>query len=130
MKTLLSGNYAIAQFDDVIERGKKHLRLHVYVKSGPNWVYQSFIKLSTSSGMELSGVVINNGEAMVQLTGASGDKNMYFHYAANNWNYLRSEGAVGHFEDGMSAFFRAASRNYINKIYTIFRIPVPMAVGV
>lgn len=69
MKTLLSGNYAVAQFESSFANGCRNIRLHIYRKNGPEWIYESYIPLRVHStdAVQVTGFSLLGEKAMVHI---------------------------------------------------------------
>lgn len=100
MKTLLSGNYAVAQFENASDNGCRNMRLHIYRKSEQEWVYESFIALRvhTSSPVHISAFSLLGDKAMVTAETTTGLE--IFEFRQENGGQWRLTGSSHRFKPG------------------------------
>lgn len=133
MKTLLSGNYAVAQFEVPSERGSRSLRLHIYRKNEQQWMYESYIplKMHTSSPVQISAFSLLGNKALVTAETESGVEMFeYIHASGGEW---KQTAAARRFKPGYENQVQRMqkwSKHSLYKLLAYMRIPAPVLAGV
>lgn len=133
MKTLLSGNYAVAQFDSISDNGYRNMRLHIYRKSEQEWVYESFIALRvhTSSPVRITGFSLLGLKALVTAETESGVE--MFSFQQEGTGEWRLANANRRFKPGYEKQIKRMHKwsvNSINRFFSYFRTPQATLAGI
>ena len=119
MKTLLSGNAAVAIFNHVNEQGRQYSRLHIYNKQNQEWVYNSFILVkSDEPGFNIHDVEISGSRAILHVHSRYFEGQVIFYKKGDSWEYQRRIPAAGA-ETG----FKMHGRTWVQRLYHFFGLP-------
>jgi hypothetical protein len=120
MKTMLSGNVAVALFDNVTEQGKVFCRIHIYNRQSSEWVHDSILVVRKNNvAVEVSDVNISDGSAVVTLTQGYKEQRLVFEKAAQGWcckSYSKTPWQAGGAGYG-------PGKSLFSKIATFFKMP-------
>lgn len=133
MKTLLSGNYAVAQFDSLSDHGYRNMRLHIYRKSAQEWVYESFIALRvhSSAPVRITGFSLLGHKATVTAETESGIEMFSFQQeSSGEWRLANSSRSFKPGYEKQIKRMHKWSVNSINKFFSYFRTPQATLAGV
>jgi hypothetical protein len=119
MKTLLSGNSAVAMFHHENEHGKHFTRLHIYNKQNQEWVYNSFILVNSDEpGFDIRDVEINGNRAILHIVTNFFEGQIIFQKKGDTWEYQHR------FKNGgQNNGDRFHSRPWLQKLYHFLGLP-------
>jgi hypothetical protein len=133
MKTLLSGNYAVAQFENTCENGFRNMRLHIYRKNEQEWVYESFIALRvhTMAPVQIAAFTLLGKKAIITTESNSGTEIFeYQQLSGGQWRIVHSSHQFKPGYGGQYQRFQKWSKQSIQKMRSYMRVPVPTFAGV
>jgi hypothetical protein len=133
MKTLLSGNYAVAQFENIFENGFRNMRLHIYRKNEQEWVYESFItlKVHTTGPVQILAFSLSGSKATITAETNTGIEIFEYHQInGGQWRIAHTSHQFKPGYGGQYQRFQKWSKQSLQKVRSYMRVPMPSLAGV